>query len=60
MIREYDLDGNGKLIGAARQKGRGMLPADTMIISGGDHVLEHPRVWLDRLPAKYSDVAPAS
>ena len=23
-----------------------------------DHVIEHPRVWLDRLPTKYHDVAP--
>jgi predicted TIM-barrel fold metal-dependent hydrolase len=28
------------------------------IISVDDHVVEHPRVWLDRLPAKYHDVAP--
>jgi predicted TIM-barrel fold metal-dependent hydrolase len=35
-----------------------MLPADARIISVDDHVIEHPRVWLDRLPAKYADVAP--
>ncbi|MCW2621198.1 MAG: amidohydrolase, partial [Frankiales bacterium] len=35
-----------------------MLPADTQIVSVDDHVIEHPRVWLDRLPAKYADVAP--
>ena len=35
-----------------------MLPADATIISVDDHVIEHPRVWLDRLPAKYSDIAP--
>src|SRR5258708_30324696 len=35
-----------------------MLPADAKIISVDDHVIEHPRVWLDRLPAKYADVAP--
>lgn len=35
-----------------------MLPADTKIISIDDHVIEHPRVWLDRLPAKFADVAP--
>jgi hypothetical protein len=35
-----------------------MLPADAMIISVDDHAIEHPRVWLDRLPAKYADVAP--
>ncbi|WP_230204942.1 amidohydrolase family protein [Parafrankia elaeagni] len=28
------------------------------MISVDDHVLEHPRVWLDRLPAKYAEVAP--
>jgi predicted TIM-barrel fold metal-dependent hydrolase len=28
------------------------------IISTDDHVIEPPRVWLDRLPAKYHDVAP--
>jgi predicted TIM-barrel fold metal-dependent hydrolase len=35
-----------------------MLPADAKIISVDDHVIEHPRVWLDRLPAKYADEAP--
>jgi len=35
-----------------------MLPNDAKIISVDDHVIEHPRVWLDRLPAKYADVAP--
>lgn len=34
------------------------LPDDAQIISVDDHVIEHPRVWLDRLPAKYKDVAP--
>ncbi len=28
------------------------------IVSVDDHVIEPPRVWLDRLPAKYHDVAP--
>jgi predicted TIM-barrel fold metal-dependent hydrolase len=28
------------------------------IISVDDHVIEHGRVWLDRLPAKYHDVGP--
>ena len=28
------------------------------MISVDDHVLEPPNVWLDRLPAKYRDVAP--
>ena len=35
-----------------------MLPDDARIISVDDHVIEHPRVWLDRLPSKYEDVAP--
>ncbi len=35
-----------------------MLPDDARIISVDDHVIEHPRVWLDRLPAKYQDRAP--
>jgi predicted TIM-barrel fold metal-dependent hydrolase len=35
-----------------------MLPEDARIISVDDHVIEHPRVWLDRLPSKYEDVAP--
>ncbi len=28
------------------------------IISVDDHVIEHSRVWLDRLPARYHDVGP--
>jgi predicted TIM-barrel fold metal-dependent hydrolase len=35
-----------------------MLPEDAQIISVDDHVIEHHRVWLDRLPSKYADVAP--
>ena len=35
-----------------------MLPEDARIISVDDHVIEHPRVWLDRLPSKYEGVAP--
>ncbi|MCW2524190.1 MAG: amidohydrolase [Frankiales bacterium] len=35
-----------------------MLPIDAQIVSVDDHVIEHPRVWLDRLPSKYADVAP--
>jgi hypothetical protein len=34
-----------------------MLPSDAEIISVDDHVIEHPRVWLDRLPAKYGGSA---
>lgn len=35
-----------------------MLPANTRLISVDDHVIEHPRVWLDRVPAKYHNEAP--
>jgi predicted TIM-barrel fold metal-dependent hydrolase len=35
-----------------------MIPTDTQIVSVDDHVVEHPRVFLDRLPAKYADAAP--
>jgi predicted TIM-barrel fold metal-dependent hydrolase len=35
-----------------------MLPKDARIVSVDDHVIEHPRVWLDRLPAKYAEDAP--
>ena len=28
------------------------------LISVDDHLIEHPRVWADRLPAKYQDVGP--
>jgi len=37
-----------------------MAPADDFpkIISVDDHVIEHRRVWLDRLPEKYHDVGP--
>jgi predicted TIM-barrel fold metal-dependent hydrolase len=34
------------------------LPDDAQVISVDDHVIEHPRVWLDRMPQKYQDVAP--
>jgi hypothetical protein len=34
-----------------------MLPADAKIISVDDHVIEHPRLWLDRLPTKYGEAA---
>jgi hypothetical protein len=33
MISECDLDGNGNLIGAPRQQGRRLLPADAAIMS---------------------------
>jgi predicted TIM-barrel fold metal-dependent hydrolase len=35
-----------------------MLPADAKVISVDDHVIEHPRVFSDRLPAKYADEMP--
>ena len=35
-----------------------MLPADAQLISVDDHVIEHPNVWLDRLPAKFRDAGP--
>ena len=35
-----------------------MLPEDVQLISVDDHVIEHERVWLDRLPSKYAEVAP--
>jgi predicted TIM-barrel fold metal-dependent hydrolase len=35
-----------------------VLPADAKVVSVDDHIIEHPNVWLDRLPAKYRDRAP--
>ena len=35
-----------------------MLPEDVQLISVDDHVIEHERVWLDRMAAKYNDRAP--
>ena len=34
------------------------IPPDEWLVSVDDHVIEPPGVWLDRLPAKYHDVAP--
>ena len=34
------------------------LPADVQIVSVDDHVIEHPRVWLDRLPEKHREAGP--
>ena len=31
---------------------------DVQVISVDDHVIEHERVWLDRLPAKYREAGP--
>ncbi len=35
-----------------------MLADDVQIISVDDHVIEHPRVWTDRVAAKFKDDAP--
>jgi predicted TIM-barrel fold metal-dependent hydrolase len=35
-----------------------MLRSDVQIVSVDDHVIEHPNVWLDRLPSKYRDAGP--
>jgi len=34
------------------------LPADALLVSVDDHVIEHPNVWLDRLPAKHKETGP--
>lgn len=34
------------------------LPNDVQVISVDDHVIEHPRVWLDRVPAKFGEAIP--
>jgi predicted TIM-barrel fold metal-dependent hydrolase len=35
-----------------------MLRDDVKVISVDDHLIEHPRAWLDRLPAKYQEAGP--
>ena len=35
-----------------------MLPADARLISVDDHLLEHPGVWQERLPARYREAGP--
>ncbi len=35
-----------------------MLPDDTRVVSVDDHVVEHARVWLDRLPLRSREAAP--
>jgi predicted TIM-barrel fold metal-dependent hydrolase len=35
-----------------------MLPADAHVLSVDDHVIEHPQVWQDRLPAKHKEAGP--
>jgi predicted TIM-barrel fold metal-dependent hydrolase len=34
------------------------LPADALIVSVDDHVIEHRNVWLDRLPEKHKEAGP--
>jgi predicted TIM-barrel fold metal-dependent hydrolase len=34
------------------------IPPSDWLISVDDHVIEPPNVWIDRLPAKYQEVAP--
>src|SRR5258705_370032 len=34
------------------------LRDDMKLISTDDHVVEHPRVWSDRIPSRYRDVGP--
>lgn len=35
-----------------------MLPEDAQLVSVDDHVIEHPRVWTDRLPARFAERGP--
>ena len=35
-----------------------MLTADTQLVSVDDHIVEHPNVWTDRLPAKHQEAGP--
>jgi predicted TIM-barrel fold metal-dependent hydrolase len=35
-----------------------MLTDDLKVISVDDHLIEHPRAWLDRLPAKFQEAGP--
>lgn len=34
------------------------MPEDVQIVSVDDHVIEHPNVWQDRLPARYKEAGP--
>lgn len=34
------------------------LTEDMQLVSVDDHVVEHPRVWLDRLPARHQELGP--
>jgi len=35
-----------------------MLPDDARVVSADDHIIEHPRVWSDRLPAHLKERGP--
>jgi predicted TIM-barrel fold metal-dependent hydrolase len=35
-----------------------VLPDDVQVVSVDDHVVEHPKVWSDRLPARYQEQGP--
>jgi predicted TIM-barrel fold metal-dependent hydrolase len=35
-----------------------MLPEDVQVVSVDDHVVEHPKVWSDRLPARFQEAGP--
>jgi predicted TIM-barrel fold metal-dependent hydrolase len=35
-----------------------VLPDDVQVVSVDDHVIEHPRVWTDRLAAKHQELGP--
>jgi predicted TIM-barrel fold metal-dependent hydrolase len=35
-----------------------VLPDDVQVVSVDDHVIEHPRVWTDRLAAKFQELGP--
>jgi predicted TIM-barrel fold metal-dependent hydrolase len=35
-----------------------VLSDDVQVVSVDDHVVEHPRVWSDRLPARFQDAGP--
>ncbi|MGH8986199.1 MAG: amidohydrolase family protein [Acidimicrobiia bacterium] len=35
-----------------------MLPEDTQLVSVDDHVIEHPAVWTDRMPARFQEACP--
>ncbi|MDQ2651160.1 MAG: amidohydrolase [Actinomycetota bacterium] len=35
-----------------------VLPDDVQIVSVDDHVVEHPNVWTERLPAKFQEAGP--